>query len=54
MAESGGSVPSELRRQLALEAFQHTASYDTAISRWMADQTAAEDSPWLELSLIHI
>ncbi len=48
MAESGGSVPSELRRRLALEAFQHTASYDTAISRWMADQTAAEDSPWLE------
>ena len=48
MAESGGSVPSELRRQLALEAFQHTASYDTAISRWMADQTAVEDSPWLE------
>ena len=48
MAESGGSVPSELRRQLALEAFQHTAAYDTAISRWMADQTAAEDSPWLE------
>ncbi|QNI96170.1 bifunctional phosphoribosylaminoimidazolecarboxamide formyltransferase/IMP cyclohydrolase [Synechococcus sp. RS9902] len=48
MAESGGSVPSELRRELALEAFQHTASYDTAISRWMADQTAAEDSPWLE------
>jgi len=48
MAESGGSVPSELRRQLALEAFQHTASYDTAISRWMADQTASEDSPWLE------
>ena len=48
MAESGGSVPSVLRRRLALEAFQHTASYDTAISRWMADQTAAEDSPWLE------
>ncbi|MGB0824578.1 MAG: bifunctional phosphoribosylaminoimidazolecarboxamide formyltransferase/IMP cyclohydrolase [Synechococcus sp.] len=48
MAESGGSVPSVLRRQLALEAFQHTASYDTAISRWMADQTAAEESPWLE------
>ena len=47
MAESGGSVPLELRCQLALEAFQHTASYDTAISRWMADQTAAEDSPCL-------
>lgn len=48
MAESGGSVPSELRRQLALEAFQHTASYDTAISRWMAEQNVADDSPWLE------
>ena len=48
MAESGGSVPSELRRQLALEAFQHTASYDTAISRWMAGQNVADDSPWLE------
>ncbi len=48
MAETGGSVPSELRRQLALEAFQHTASYDTAISRWMAEQTAADHSPWLE------
>ena len=48
MAESGGSVPSALRRQLALEAFNHTASYDTAIGRWMAEQAAAEGSPWLE------
>ena len=48
MAESGGSVPSDLRRQLALEAFQHTASYDTAISRWMLEQSSVEDSPWLE------
>ena len=48
MAESGGSVSSDLRRQLALEAFQHTASYDTAISRWMAEQNDADDSPWLE------
>ncbi|MEB3240616.1 MAG: bifunctional phosphoribosylaminoimidazolecarboxamide formyltransferase/IMP cyclohydrolase, partial [Synechococcus sp.] len=48
LAESGGSVSSDLRRQLALEAFQHTASYDTAISRWMADQNDADDSPWLE------
>ena len=48
MAESGGSVPSALRRQLALEAFNHTASYDTAIARWMAEQAAAEGSPWLE------
>ena len=48
LAESGGSVSSDLRRQLALEAFQHTASYDTAISRWMAQQNTVEDSPWLE------
>ena len=48
LSESGGSVSSDLRRQLALEAFQHTASYDTAISRWMAQQNTAEDSPWLE------
>ena len=25
----------DLRPQLALEAFQHTAEYDTAISKWM-------------------
>lgn len=48
LAESGGSVSSDLRRQLALEAFQHTASYDTAISRWMAQKNKAEDSPRLE------
>ena len=48
LAETGGSVPSGLRRQLALEAFQHTASYDTAISRWMAQHSSVEDSPWLE------
>ena len=48
LAESGGSVSSDLRRQLALEAFQHTASYDTAISRWMAQQNTAEDSSRLE------
>ena len=45
---SGGKVPADLRRQLALEAFQHTAAYDTAISRWMADQVAQEASPFLE------
>ncbi|ABB34019.1 bifunctional phosphoribosylaminoimidazolecarboxamide formyltransferase/IMP cyclohydrolase [Synechococcus sp. CC9605] len=48
MAESGGSVPSALRRQLALEAFNHTASYDTAIGRWMAEQATAKGCPWLE------
>ena len=48
MAQSGGEVPAALRRQLALEAFQHTAAYDTAISRWMDQTVDAEASPWLE------
>ena len=47
MAQAGGEVPAALRRQLALEAFQHTAAYDTAISRWMDQAVAAEASPWL-------
>ena len=41
MAESGWECAADLRRQLALEAFQHTAAYDSAISRWMADQMDA-------------
>ena len=48
MAESAGRVPDDLRRQLALEAFQHTAAYDSAISRWMAAKVELESSPWLE------
>ena len=48
MDASSGQVPADLRRQLALEAFEHTASYDSAISRWMANQVEQEASPWLE------
>ena len=48
MNESEGTVPAELRRQLALEAFQHTAAYDTAITRWMEGQVELQASPWLE------
>ncbi len=33
---SSGEVPEELRRELALEAFQHTAAYDAAISAYLA------------------
>ena len=35
-ALAAGRVDADLRRQLALEAFRHTASYDSAISTWMA------------------
>ena len=45
--DSAGRVPPELRRQLALEAFQHTAAYDTAISTWMAKDVEVADGPWL-------
>jgi phosphoribosylaminoimidazolecarboxamide formyltransferase/IMP cyclohydrolase len=39
-------VDGALRRQLALEAFQHTASYDSAISTWMASRPElARDPP---------
>ena len=48
MDESAGRVPADLRRRLALEAFQHTAAYDSAISRWMAGEVALDSSPWLE------
>ena len=48
MDASSGKVPADLRRKLALEAFQHTASYDSAISRWMAHEVEQEASPWLE------
>ena len=37
-ALAAGRVDGALRRQLALEAFQHTASYDSAISTWMASR----------------
>ncbi|MCP9809466.1 bifunctional phosphoribosylaminoimidazolecarboxamide formyltransferase/IMP cyclohydrolase [Cyanobium sp. HWJ4-Hawea] len=40
-------IGNELRRQLALEAFQHTASYDGAISSWLGTQAA----PSLKLEL---
>ncbi|EAQ75486.1 MULTISPECIES: bifunctional phosphoribosylaminoimidazolecarboxamide formyltransferase/IMP cyclohydrolase [unclassified Synechococcus] len=49
-------VDAALRRQLALEAFRHTASYDSAISAWLAEKlepaAAQQDLPLrLELPL---
>jgi phosphoribosylaminoimidazolecarboxamide formyltransferase/IMP cyclohydrolase len=37
-ALDAGGVQESLRRQLALEAFRHTASYDAAISAWLAER----------------
>ena len=50
-ALEGGEVPAELRRQLALEAFQHTAAYDSAISTWLGQQLEGESSQASSLSL---
>jgi len=38
MAALGGGTSLALRRRLALDAFARTASYDAAISRWMAGE----------------
>lgn len=40
-----GAISAALRRQLALEAFQHTASYDTAISSWLAAEIPSAEIP---------
>ena len=53
---SGGALSDAFRRQLAVEAFAHTAAYDAAITRWMqvrpelrdTDDPTAADLPWLE------
>ncbi|MEB3177260.1 MAG: bifunctional phosphoribosylaminoimidazolecarboxamide formyltransferase/IMP cyclohydrolase [Synechococcus sp.] len=50
-ALEAGAVPAELRRQLALEAFQHTAAYDSAISTWLGQQLEGESSQASSLSL---
>ncbi|MEA2600633.1 MAG: phosphoribosylaminoimidazolecarboxamide formyltransferase / cyclohydrolase [Acidobacteriota bacterium] len=38
LEEGGGVAPENLRRELAVKAFRHTASYDVAISEWLAAQ----------------
>ncbi len=48
LEEGKGYPPEEMRRTLALEAFEHTASYDIAISKWISEQTNAKEAPWLQ------
>ena len=46
-----GSVPPEERRRLALKAFQHVASYDTAIAQYLrAEEAALPDQLTLSLT----
>ncbi len=46
LAEGGGVAPEGLRRELAVKAFRHTASYDVAISEWLAAQEAGTVEPF--------
>lgn len=50
-ALGAGAISSELRRQLALEAFSHTAEYDAAISQWLTAQLQAERAGRFSLEL---
>ncbi|MEB3361696.1 MAG: bifunctional phosphoribosylaminoimidazolecarboxamide formyltransferase/IMP cyclohydrolase [Synechococcaceae cyanobacterium] len=44
-ALEAGGVDRELRRQLALAAFRHTASYDAAIAAWLEQRLQVSESP---------
>ena len=50
-ALAAGALSSALRRQLALEAYSHTAEYDTAISVWLASQLSQEEATAEQLTL---
>jgi len=39
MEDNNGSVPPDLRKSLAVKAFESTASYDAAISNWLRTQS---------------
>jgi len=41
--QNAGEIAIELRRQLALEAFRHTAAYDSAIANYIAGQDVSPD-----------
>ncbi|WP_398324870.1 bifunctional phosphoribosylaminoimidazolecarboxamide formyltransferase/IMP cyclohydrolase [Vulcanococcus sp.] len=50
-ALAAGALSSALRRQLALEAYSHTAEYDTAISAWLASQLSQGEATAEQLTL---
>lgn len=46
-----GDVPLPLRRELAREAFAHTAAYDKAVAAWLGGEEGEVLPPWLSVSL---
>lgn len=47
--EAAGQVSSEVRRKLAAKAFARTASYDAAISQWLADKAGEPFGPFFAI-----
>ncbi|WP_269622339.1 bifunctional phosphoribosylaminoimidazolecarboxamide formyltransferase/IMP cyclohydrolase [Prochlorococcus marinus] len=48
LALKNGEVSKQIRFELALEAFEHTADYDAAIARWMQTKKPEKKSPWIQ------
>jgi len=46
LRDSGGTLSQATRRSLALEAFRHTARYDAAIARYLAQQYEPQEQPF--------
>ncbi len=42
------NVTQELRKKYAQQAFEHTAIYDMAISKWISSQNSSKESSWLQ------
>ncbi|WP_297738915.1 bifunctional phosphoribosylaminoimidazolecarboxamide formyltransferase/IMP cyclohydrolase [uncultured Tessaracoccus sp.] len=40
-----GGYTAEERRQLAVEAFRHTANYDVAVATWLGEQSGSDEAP---------
>tara|TARA_B100000700_G_scaffold43392_1_gene44758 strand:+ start:1091 stop:2659 length:1569 start_codon:yes stop_codon:yes gene_type:complete len=48
LAKGQGCISGELKLKFALEAFEHTASYDIAISQWMKTRQSSKNNQWIE------
>ncbi len=41
-------ITTELRRNYSQQAFEHTATYDLTISKWIANQSSSKKTSWLQ------
>ncbi len=47
-AIKNNTLTQDLRKEFALEAFTHTASYDAAISKWMQSKIITKPTQWID------